>query len=137
MHFNKFNLDKIISGGQTGADRAALDVAMKHDIATGGWCPAGRKAEDGLIPDCYQPTETKSRNYATRTKWNVRNSDGTLVLNLGVLDGGTLETVGYAASIKKPCLVVQLDDANHSSLQEVVTWLHDNRVRDLNVAGPR
>jgi hypothetical protein len=128
---------KIISGGQTGADRAALDVAMLHGIATGGWCPAARRAEDGVIPDCYQLMETPARNYATRTKWNVRDSDGTLTLNLGELDGGTLETVEYARKLNKPCLVVQLDEENHQSLQEVCKWMRENAVHVLNVAGPR
>jgi predicted Rossmann fold nucleotide-binding protein DprA/Smf involved in DNA uptake len=129
--------EKIVSGGQTGTDRAALDVAMKHIIETGGWCPAGRRAEDGVIPDCYQLTETKARNYATRTKRNVRESDGTLVLNLGELDGGTLQTVEYAEKRGKPCLVVQLDDAVHPDPQEVAEWLKEQSICVLNVAGPR
>ena len=128
---------KIVSGGQTGTDRAALDVAMMCGIPTGGWCPAGRRAEDVLIPDSYQLMETPARNYATRTKWNVRDSDGTMVLNLGELDGGTLETVEYARRYDKPCLVVQLDEENHQSLQEVCTWMREKAVHVLNVAGPR
>ncbi len=63
---------KIVSGGQTGADRAALDFAIAHGIPQGGWCPKGRKAEDGPIPDRYQLKETPSDNYAQRTEWNVR-----------------------------------------------------------------
>jgi hypothetical protein len=130
-------LNKIVSGGQTGADRAGLDVAMSHGVATGGWCPAGRRAEDGIISEKYEMEETKSRSYAVRTKWNVRDSDGTLILNLGELDGGTLETVEYAAKIDKPCKVVQLDDANSTAPGEVAAWLEHNSIRVLNVAGPR
>lgn len=137
MHSNNLLITMIISGGQTGTDRAALDVAMLHDIATGGWCPAGRRAEDGIIANSYQLTETTARNYATRTKWNVRDSEGTLVLNLGALDGGTLETVEYARGYDKPCLVVQLDEENNRSLQVVNTWMIENAVYVLNVAGPR
>lgn len=130
-------LEKVISGGQTGADRAGLDVAMKHGIVTGGWCPAGRRAEDGIIPDCYQLTETTSKKYDLRTKWNVRDSDGTLALNLGDLDGGTLETVEYAARFNKPCKVVQLDEVVNPEPHEVNVWLKANSIRVLNVAGPR
>jgi predicted Rossmann fold nucleotide-binding protein DprA/Smf involved in DNA uptake len=133
----KVELEKIVSGGQTGTDRAALDVAMKYGIETGGWCPAGRKAEDGVIPESYQLTETKARNYATRTKRNVRDSDGTLVLNLGEFDGGSLQTVEYAEKRGKPCLVVQLDNAGHLGSLEVTNWLMEHGIRVLNVAGPR
>lgn len=130
-------LDKIVSGGQTGVDRAALDVGDSIIYSTGGWCPAGRRAEDGIIPARYPLDETKSRNYATRTKWNVRDSDGTLILNIGELDGGTMETVEYAAKTGKPCLVVQLDDNEHPQPATVKNWLRENSVRFLNVAGPR
>lgn len=133
----QIELEKIISGGQTGTDRAALDVAMKYGIESGGWCPAGRKAEDGFIPENYQLMETSARNYATRTKWNVRDSDGTLVLNLGELDGGTLETVEYARKYDKPCLVVQVDDAVCVDPQKIAEWLKAQCIRVLNVAGPR
>ena len=97
----------------------------------------GRKAEDGVIPAKYELTETKSRNYATRTRRNVRNSDGTLVLNLGELDGGTLQTVEYAEKRGKPCLVIQLDNATHPDPQMVAEWLKEQNIRFLNVAGPR
>ena len=84
---------KIISGGQTGADRAGLDVALTVGLPIGGWCPQGRRAEDGPIPDGYPLVETAERNYQTRTRRNVEDSDGTLILNLGKLDGGTAFTV--------------------------------------------
>jgi tRNA nucleotidyltransferase (CCA-adding enzyme) len=99
-------LDQIVSGGQTGADRAALDVAVSLGITSGGYCPFDRKAEDGRIPDSYPLKETRSPKYEKRTKLNVRSSDGTLVLNLGQLDGGTRMTMEYAEKIKMPCMLV-------------------------------
>lgn len=128
---------KVISGGQTGADRAGLDVAMKMNIAVGGWCPAGRRAEDDIIPDCYPLEETPSAEYSVRTRRNVRDSDGTLVLNFGELDGGTSKTVEFAKKIGKPCLVVQLDDPKHPKSGAIKKWLISNNIRILNVAGPR
>ena len=130
-------LDKIISGGQSGADRAALDVALQLGIPAGGWCPAGRRAEDGPIPERYPLTETKSPTHSVRTRRNVREADGTLVFNLGELDGGTLLTVTYAAKRGKPCLLVQLDEPGHPDVAAVRAWIAAHRIRVLNVAGPR
>jgi predicted Rossmann-fold nucleotide-binding protein len=76
-------IPRLVSGGQTGVDRAALDVALELGVPCGGWCPKGRRAEDGRIPDCYPLTETRTGDYATRTRWNVRDSDFTLVLSWG------------------------------------------------------
>lgn len=129
--------DKIVSGGQTGVDRAGLDAAMLHGIPVGGWCPAGRRAEDGCIPDCYPLQETKARNFAVRTRRNVKDSDGTLVLNLGELEGGTLQTVDYAQKIGKPCMVVQLDSTEHPDVDAVINWLKMHNIKTLNIAGPR
>ena len=84
---------KIISGGQTGVDRAALDVAIHQGLPHGGWCPSGRRAEDGSIDAIYTLQETASRDYPCRTKWNVRDSDATLILYLGVPEGGTAYTI--------------------------------------------
>jgi len=129
---------RIVSGGQTGADRAALDWAIARGIPHGGWCPPGREAEDGPIPARYQLTEALSGGYRRRTRLNVEDSDGTLILNLGELEGGTLETQRFAQRLKKPCLVVQLDSA---VLQELtfpaLEWLRAHRIRTLNIAGPR
>ena len=84
---------KIISGGQTGVDRAALDWAMKYGIQHGGWCPAGRRAEDGAIPERYSLQETPARQYQQRTRWNVRDSDATLIISLSTeLTAGSLAT---------------------------------------------
>ena len=96
---------KIVSGGQTGVDRAALDWARQHHIDHGGWCPKGRLASDGVIPTDYLLHETESSGYRQRTKRNVQDSDATLILSMGELDGGTLQTVEFAKRLKKPYLV--------------------------------
>jgi len=126
---------KIISGGQTGADRAALDVALTLSLPIGGGCPKGRRAEDGMIPDRYPLTETPEADYDTRTRRNVEDSDGTLILNLGTLDGGTALTVKLARQMGKPCLMVALEDGiEPTAFQE---WLDAHPIAVLNVAGPR
>jgi len=126
---------KIISGGQTGADRAALDVALTLSLPIGGGCSKGRRAEDGVIPDCYPLTETPEADYDTRTRRNVEDSDGTLILNLGTLDGGTALTVKLARQMGKPCLMVALEDGiEPTAFQE---WLDAHPIAVLNVAGPR
>ncbi|WP_447972980.1 putative molybdenum carrier protein [Nitrospira sp. Kam-Ns4a] len=126
---------KIVSGGQTGVDRAALDAALELGLPCGGWCPKGRRAEDGPIPLHYPLTETPSDDYAQRTEWNVRDSDGTLVLTRGAPTEGTAYTIQVAARLKKPCLVVDLDGEPPEAA--VRTWLKAHRLETLNVAGPR
>ena len=126
---------KIISGGQTGVDRAALDVALAMGIACGGWCPRGRRAEDGTIPGHYPLRETDSNKYPVRTARNVRDSDGTLVLTRGDPDRGTALTRDLAMKYQKPLLVVDLD--NPPEPAEVLTWARQQGIRALNVAGPR
>jgi hypothetical protein len=128
-------LEKIISGGQTGVDRAALDVAMKLGIPCGGWCPQGRKAEDGRIPDSYPLQEASSPDYPLRTRLNVEDSDGTLVLTAGSPKGGTALTLKLAQQLRKPFLLVDLE--READLSSVWQWIKKNRVRILNVAGPR
>lgn len=128
---------KIVSGGQTGSDRAALDVALALGLPLGGWCPAGRGAEDGPVPERYPLTETASPIHAVRTRANVRDADGTLIFNLGLLDGGTLLTVDCARKLRKPHLLVQLDAPGHPDPAAVAAWLRDHQIRVLNVAGPR
>jgi len=126
---------KIISGGQTGADRAALDVALTLSLPISGGCPKGRRAEEGMIPDRYPLTETPEADYDTRTRRNVEDSDGTLILNLGTLDGGTALTVKLARQMGKPCLMVALEDGiEPTAFQE---WLDAHPIAVLNVAGPR
>lgn len=128
----------IVSGGQTGADRAALDWATEHDVEHGGWCPAGRRAEDGPLDAKYQLAETESKGYRARTVRNVRDSDATLILNLGELEGGSLETLRIAEARCKPVRVVQVDaPPTGAELNELREWLRVNAVDRLNVAGPR
>lgn len=126
---------RIVSGGQTGVDRAALDVALEHGIDCGGWCPQGRKAEDGPIPERYPLKETPWDGYPQRTEWNVRDSDGTLILTRGEPDRGTALTLRLAQEKKKPCLVVDL--AEEVDVERIRAWLEENHIATLNVAGPR
>jgi len=128
-------VERIISGGQTGVDRAALDAALAVGIPAGGWCPAGRRAEDGTIPERYPLKELNSPEYETRTEMNVVDSDATLVLNTGELAGGTAFTVELAQKHCKPFLVVGLE--NDPDPVAVASWLEARKVRILNVAGPR
>jgi hypothetical protein len=128
-------VEKIISGGQTGVDRAALDVSHALGIPCGGWCPKGRKAEDGRIPEDYPLLETDSAAYSERTKRNVRDSDATLILGNGELRGGTLLTQRTAARLGKPCLAVDINSPD--APDAVREWLIAHPIRVLNVAGPR
>jgi hypothetical protein len=133
-----FFCERMISGGQTGADRAALDFAMQHRYPHGGWIPSGRQAEDDAIPLKYQLTELVDGSYRQRTKRNVVESDGTLIINLGELDGGSLATQAFALQHGKPCLVVQLDDGvSEKVCALVLDWLREHAIHTLNVAGPR
>jgi hypothetical protein len=128
-------LKKIVSGGQTGVDRAGLDVALALRIPCGGWCPKGRLAENGAIPAGYPLRETPSEGYEQRTEWNVRDSDGTLVLNMGKLSSGTLYTVQKAKALKKPFTVVQVDQEIDCDV--ISRWLEEHDIQILNIAGPR
>jgi hypothetical protein len=126
---------KVVSGGQTGVDRAALDVALELGLPCGGWCPRGRRAEDGPLAARYPLTETPWSGYPQSTEWDVRDTDGTLVLTLGEPDRGTALTVRLAARYHRPCLVVDLGGA--PDVEAVRAWARENRVGTLNVAGPR
>jgi hypothetical protein len=128
-------LRKIISGGQTGVDRAALDVALALGVSCGGWCPKGRLAEDGPIPQHYPLQETTSSNYSVRTERNVQSSDATLILNVGELDGGTALTADLAYKNYRPFMVINLDES--TDIQEAHAWLLQHDVSVLNIAGPR
>jgi hypothetical protein len=125
----------MISGGQTGADRAALDFALERKIPCGGWCPLGRRAEDGPIPLHYPLMETATDEYSERTELNVRDSDGTLIFLRGSAEGGVQLTVEQAVRYKKPCLIVDL--SQRVDLAEVNKWLDDLDAKILNIAGPR
>lgn len=126
---------KIVSGGQTGVDRAALDAAIALGLDHGGWCPRGRLAEDGRIPDRYRLNETDSPEYRDRTEQNVLDSDATLILCRGQLSGGTELTLHLVRHHGRAHLVVDLDEP--PSPREVRHWLQAHRVQVLNVAGPR
>lgn len=133
-----WQIGRIVSGGQTGADRAALDWARLRGVPHGGWCPKGRLASDGPLPAHYQLQETESAGYRQRTRLNVRDSDATLILNTGALDGGTLQTLRFARTLGKPYLVIQLDELTlDEAAKQVSGWLGEGRFRVLNVAGPR
>lgn len=132
-------IKKIVSGGQTGVDRAALDIAIKLGVDHGGWCPKGRKAEDGALAVCYKLIETESDDYSERTKLNIKDSDGTLILvpstPIKVTDG-TILTINEVKDMKKPYLIIDLSDSDEALLS-INKWIGENKVETLNVAGPR
>lgn len=128
-------VEKIVSGGQTGVDRAALDAAIELGIPHGGWCPKGRICEAGVIDDKYQLTELSSPEYPPRTLKNVQDSDGTLVLYFDKLRGGTALTCRFARQNNKPLCRLRIDAP--INLLQVVDWLQQHQIRVLNVAGPR
>lgn len=126
---------KIVSGGQTGVDRAALDVALELGIPCGGWCPKGRLAEDGIIDERYPLRETDSPEYPVRTEMNVKDSDATLIITQGQVTEGTARTLELTEKYKKAHLVVDLSKAKDPAI--VKKWLEFNQVGTLNVGGPR
>ena len=132
-------LRKIISGGQTGVDRAALDVAMRLGIAHGGWVPKGRLAEDGPLPSYYQVEEMPTEEYAARTEKNVLAADGTLIISRGQPTGGTDYTRRMALKHGKQLLHIDLTLNQQPSTAGslVASWIQMNRIEILNVAGPR
>ncbi len=131
-------LKKIISGGQTGADRAALDVAIRLNIPHGGWVPRGRIAEDGPLSEKYRLDEMPTESYAARTEQNVINSDGTLIIASGKLTGGTDLTREMALKHRKQLLGIDLTITDHAGAASLVaSWIRLRRIAVLNVAGPR
>ena len=131
-------IEKLISGAQTGADRAALDFAIEHGIAHGGWCPHGRKAEDGPINPRYKLKETPSSGYVQRTEWNVRDSDGTVVFSIApVLTGGSKKTIELAHKHRKPVIHIARDGGSALPALALLRFIQDNKIKVLNVAGPR
>ncbi|MDF1860681.1 MAG: putative molybdenum carrier protein [Verrucomicrobiales bacterium] len=132
-----WTVQKIVSGGQTGVDRAALEWALCTGMTCGGWCPAGRVAEDGPIDERFPLEETPGEGYSQRTEWNVRDSDGTVLLSLEPrLTGGTQLTKKFARKWNRPCLTLsraETEDPGYALQKFVET----NRIEILNVAGPR
>lgn len=134
----KFYFDKIVSGGQSGVDRAALDLALRLGVAHGGWCPNGRGAEDGVIADRYNLKETPLADTAQRTEWNVRDSDGTLIVSKGQPKDGTPLTEQCAHKYGKPLFSVDLlVPVDTKQQQQFESWLKENKIKVLNIAGPR
>ncbi len=154
----RYELPLLISGGQTGVDRAALDFAMAAGIPCTGWCPAGRRAEDGCIPDRYQLKEASSENYQQRTRLNVKDADATLIFTGSGQSRGTALTAECCHALRRPFMVVdvaaiifargeqkrQTDAVNlseHASKtlnpEKFLTWLHRVKPEVLNIAGPR
>jgi len=129
------HIEKIISGGQTGVDRAALDFAISRGIAHGGWCPAGRRAADGVLDPRYALTETESAGYRQRTKQNVLQSDGTLIIYWGELAVGSRLTQGFARQVKKPVVLLNAADLG-LNLNQLTRDLLNQEIRTLNIAGP-
>lgn len=130
---------KIISGGQTGADRAGLDFAIRRGIPHGGWCPLGRRAEDGRIPSAYQLVETDSPDYPVRTEINVQRSDATLIFSLPNSPGSKL-TQRLCQRHGKPCLHIRVDDyigCEDEAGREIADFLREYAPKVLNVAGSR
>lgn len=131
-------IEKILSGGQTGVDRGALDAALEAGLPCGGWCPRGRRAEDGQIPCRYPLQEASSTRYVERTRRNVRDADATLVLAWGEPSGGTRATVSFAERLAKPCLVIDMNDLDDpAAAARAGAWIAEAGVAVLNVAGPR
>jgi len=130
-------LRKVISGGQTGVDRAGLDAAMKAGIPVGGYCPRGRLAEDGTIPEEYPMIELESIETYYRTEQNVIHSDGTLILNKGIISAGTKLTHDFTIQYGKPRLIVQLDYDKIIAPEQVINWIKGHFITTLNIAGPR
>jgi hypothetical protein len=129
---------RLLSGAQTGADRVALDWAIFRDVPRGGWCPKGRKAEDGKIPPQYQLTETPSASYLQRTEWNVRDSDGTVIFTVAAeLAGGSKRTADFAKKHGKRWLHLSERGSYESAGERLAAFIRENDIKVLNVAGSR
>ncbi len=133
-----YTINKIISGGQTGADRGGLDAAIELGIPHGGWCPKGRLAEDGRIPDKYKLEEMSSKDYLKRTEQNVIDSGATLIFTYGKPTGGSKRTVEFAKKHGRPYLCVDLQESLEDIKSRIKEWLEGfGREVVLNVAGSR
>jgi hypothetical protein len=131
-------ITKIISGGQTGADRAALDAAIEYGVPHGGWIPKGRRTENGRLPDRYILQETGNIGYPQRTELNILDSDGTLVLSHGKLIGGSALTQKLAKKHRRSCLHIDLDEITQYKAVEIIkSWIDVKEIEIMNVAGSR
>ncbi len=132
-------IKKIISGGQTGADRAAFDFALENDVEIGGFVPKNRMAEDGIIPEQYPNLqETETENYAERTELNVKNSDATIIFSHGKLIGGSRLTAQFAEKYEKPFLHIDFLNSDFAySVEKTKKWLESINCKQLNIAGSR
>ena len=131
-------IKKIISGGQTGADQAALDAAIKYGFPHGGWIPKGRKTEDGILPDKYKLKEMPTGSYQKRTEQNVIDSDGTVIISHGKLTGGSKLTQKIAKKHDQPCLHIDLNETPaFITASTINSWIIENKIEVLNIAGPR
>jgi hypothetical protein len=131
-------IEKIISGGQTGADRSALDFAIDNNIPHGGWIPKGRITETGQLPEKYHLQEMETASYDKRTEQNVIDSDGTVIVSHGNLTGGSALTQTYTIKHHKPCLHLNMNNATIAEAADSLNnWIEKNNIKILNVAGPR
>ena len=129
---------KIVSGAQTGVDRAALDAALECRVETGGWCPEGRESEDGIIPQKYPVIELPNSGYRQRTKQNVIDSDGTVIIYFGYPRGGTELTISFCIKERKPYALIDAEEMSiESASKKIKKFIDENSVSILNVAGPR
>ena len=133
-----FPMIKIISGGQTGVDRAALDAALESGVSVGGWCPQGRKAEDGPIAEKYPLQELPDSGYKKRTLKNVQDSDATVIIYFESVSGGTEKTLLYCLNEKKPYLLIDGGSITQDiASKQIKHFIDENQISLLNVAGPR
>jgi hypothetical protein len=132
-------IEKLVSGGQTGADIAELDVALKHGFPHGGWCPKGRRSLERPIPAQYLLVETPTDSYLQRTEWNVRDTDGTVVFTLArEATGGSLKTIGFTRKHRKPCLHLSMAGSGlFSPAAQLQEFVKEHGLKVLNVAGSR
>jgi hypothetical protein len=129
---------KIISGGQTGVDRAALDAALRRGIESGGWCPTGRLDEFGRIPDRYPLKELENGGFTERTLQNVKDSDGTVIIYPGKLSGGTEQTLHFCGEQRRPHKLIDASNVpTEKAAQLIADFVRENKIDTLNVAGPR